>query len=49
MTCISKGKSFHRNLIFFIDKISNFLDKGKAIDLIHLDFSKAFVMVPHGK
>ncbi|CAM5155546.1 unnamed protein product [Natator depressus] len=45
--CFTKGRSCQTNLIFF-EKITDFLDKGNAVDLIYLDFSKAFDTVPHG-
>lgn len=31
------------------DKIIGFPDKGNLVDLIYLEFNKAFDMVPHGK
>ncbi|CAM5110189.1 unnamed protein product [Natator depressus] len=37
------------NLISFFEKVTDFLDKGNAVDLIYLDFSKAFDTVPHGE
>lgn len=44
-----KDKSFWTDLIVCFDKITDFLMKGNTVDLISLDFRKAFVMVPHGK
>lgn len=44
-----KDRSFSTDLIVCFDKITDFLMKGNAADLISLDFRKAFVMVPHGK
>ncbi|CAM4684360.1 unnamed protein product, partial [Lepidochelys kempii] len=38
----TKGRSF-------FEKVTDFLDKGNTVDLIYLDFSKAFDMVPHGE
>ncbi|CAM4371744.1 unnamed protein product [Caretta caretta] len=44
----TKGRSCQTNLIFF-EKVTDFLDKGNAVDLIYLDFSKAFDTGPHGE
>ncbi|CAM4576291.1 unnamed protein product [Caretta caretta] len=41
--------SCQTNLISFFEKVTDFLDKGNAVDLIYLDFSKAFDTVPHGE
>ncbi|CAM4615326.1 unnamed protein product, partial [Caretta caretta] len=46
--CI-KDKSCQHNLISFFEKITDFVDKGNAVDLIYLDFSKASDTIPHGK
>ncbi|CAM4532923.1 unnamed protein product [Caretta caretta] len=43
----TKGGSCQTNLISFFEKVTDFLDKGNTVDLIYLDFSKAFDMVPH--
>ncbi|CAM4404676.1 unnamed protein product [Lepidochelys olivacea] len=45
----TKGRSCQTNLISFFEKVTDFLDKGNAVDLIYLDFSKAFDAVPHGE
>ncbi|CAM5146391.1 unnamed protein product [Natator depressus] len=42
----TKGQT---NLISFFEKVTDFLDKGNAVDLIYLNFSKAFDTVPHGE
>ncbi|CAM5121275.1 unnamed protein product [Eretmochelys imbricata] len=44
-----KGRSCQTNLISFFEKETDFLDKGNAVDLIYLDFSKVFDTVPHGE
>ncbi|CAM5090421.1 unnamed protein product [Natator depressus] len=44
----AKGRSCQTNLISF-EKVTDFLDKGNAVDLIYLDFSKAFDTVPQGE
>ncbi|CAM4603988.1 unnamed protein product [Lepidochelys kempii] len=43
----TKGKSCLTNLIAFYDKITGSVDEGKAVDVLFLDFSKAFDMVSH--
>ncbi|KAK4819151.1 hypothetical protein QYF61_025942 [Mycteria americana] len=35
------------NLISFYDKVTRLVDEGKAVDVVYLDFSKAFDMVSH--
>ncbi|CAM4605209.1 unnamed protein product [Lepidochelys olivacea] len=45
----TKGRSCQTNLIPFFEKVTDVLDKGNAVDLIYLDFSKAFDTVPHGE
>jgi len=42
-----KGKSCLTNLISFYDQVAHLADEGKAVDVIYLDFSKAFDAVPH--
>ena len=41
-----KGKSCTTNLLKFLDKVTEAADKGKNIDIIYLDFAKAFNKVP---
>ncbi|CAM4656816.1 unnamed protein product [Lepidochelys kempii] len=43
----TKGKSSLINLIAFYDEITGSVDEGKAVDVLFLDFSKAFDMVSH--
>ncbi|CAM5125701.1 unnamed protein product [Eretmochelys imbricata] len=43
----TKGKSCLTNLIAFYDEITGSVDEGKAVDVLFLDFSKAFGMVSH--
>ncbi|CAM4552508.1 unnamed protein product [Caretta caretta] len=45
----TKGRSCQTNLISFFETVTDFLDKGNAVDLIYLDFNKAFDTVPQGE
>ncbi|KAK4826863.1 hypothetical protein QYF61_011900 [Mycteria americana] len=42
-----KGRSCLTNLISFYDKVTRLMDEGKAVDIVYLDFSKAFDTVSH--
>ncbi|KAK4830017.1 hypothetical protein QYF61_008280 [Mycteria americana] len=42
-----EGRSCLTNLISFYDKVTRLVDEGKAVDVVYLDFSKAFDMVSH--
>ena len=41
-----QGRSCTTNLIVFMDKLTEIVDRGKAADIFYLDFSKAFDKVP---
>jgi len=42
-----KGRSCLTSLISFYDQVTHLEDEGKALEVVHLDFSKAFDTVPH--
>jgi len=42
-----KGRSCLTNLISFHDQVTRLEDEGKAVDVVYLDFTKAFDTVPH--
>ena len=44
-----KGRSCQTNLIKFFDKVGGWLDEGKSVDVLYLDFAKAFDKVDHGR
>ena len=43
------GRSCLTNLLEFFEEVTDCLDKGDKMDIIYLDFSKAFDKVPHKK
>jgi len=43
-----KGRScLTNNILSFLDKVTSFIDSGSSIDVVFLDFAKAFDKVPH--
>lgn len=43
----TKGKLCPTNLVDFCDVITIWIDEGRTVDVVHFDFSKAFVAVSH--
>ena len=41
------GRSCLSNLLLFLDKVTGYVDQGSPVDVVYLDFQKAFDKVPH--
>ncbi|XP_072335049.1 multiple inositol polyphosphate phosphatase 1b isoform X1 [Scyliorhinus torazame] len=44
-----RGRSCLTSLIEFFEEVTKHVDEGKAVDVVYMDFSKAFDKVPHGR
>lgn len=44
-----RGRSCQTNLIEFFDKMTQWVDEGDCVDVLYLDFQKAFDKVDHGR
>jgi len=42
-----KGRSCLTNLLTFLDKVTGSINSGSSVDVVFLDFAKAFDKVPH--
>ena len=42
-----RGRSSLTNLLTYMEGVTRMLDEGKNVDIIYLDFDKAFDKVPH--
>ena len=49
MMSLADGTSCLTNLIEFFQEVTRCVDKGSAVDVVYMDFSKAFDKVPHGR
>ena len=43
----TKGSSCLKNLLEFYEAVFDWVDEGKAVDMVYLDFKKVFDKVPH--
>ncbi len=42
-----QGHSYLTNLLIYLEELSSYIDQGYPVDVIYLDFSKAFNKVSH--
>jgi len=47
--CFRCGRSCSMNILAFLNKLTDVVDKGSGVDVIFLDLAKAFDKVPHKK
>ena len=43
----TKGSSCLTNILEFHEAVSDWVDEGQAVDIVYLDFKKAFDEIPH--
>ena len=43
----TKGRSCLTNLLNILEEVTKFVDEGNPVDVLYLDFSKAFAKIPH--
>lgn len=41
-----KRKSYHKNLLKFFESVNQHIDRGDLVDIVYLDFLKAFDKIP---
>ena len=41
------GKSTFSNLLEYLEELTRLVDQGHSVDIVYLDFAKAFDKVPH--
>ena len=44
---ILKARSYLTDMLCFMEEITKWVDEGSPVDIIYLDFQKAFDKVPH--
>jgi len=44
---IRTSRSCLTNILVFLDKITEWVDQGEVVDVVFLDFAKAFDKMPH--
>jgi hypothetical protein len=46
---LTRGKSCLTNLLVYLEDVTSMLDAGKDVDIVYLDYAKAFDKVPHAR
>ena len=44
-----RGRSTTTNLLVYLETLTRLINEGHCVDVLYLDFAKAFDKVPHGK